>query len=338
MDNLTHTLTGVAISQAGVNRKTRFATVTLILAANAPDIDVVTGFKGSLSYLKHHRGILHSFVGITLLAVVISGLIYWLGKSAKPKPGPPLNARWLFIGALLGTCSHLLLDFTNGYGVRPLLPFSGRWFAWDIMPIIDPLLLALFVLGLAVPWLLRLVSEEVGARSAPSVAGAIFCLGAMAALWGVRDLAHGRALNILQSRSYSSEVARRSSAFPAMLNPFTWVGIVETKTGFHIVRVNALDANSSPEPLEDFEKPQPSPVIDAALKTPPAGVFLDFARFPWAQVEESEQSYRVSVRDLRFYRVGAQSQGFTLIVNVDKNLRPQSETFYFVAPSSKDNE
>ena len=36
MDNLTHTLTAVAISQTGLNRKTRFATLTLILAANAP--------------------------------------------------------------------------------------------------------------------------------------------------------------------------------------------------------------------------------------------------------------------------------------------------------------
>ena len=46
MDNLTHTLTAIAISQTGLNRKTRFATLTLILASNAPDIDILAGLQG----------------------------------------------------------------------------------------------------------------------------------------------------------------------------------------------------------------------------------------------------------------------------------------------------
>jgi len=41
MDNLTHTLTAVAISHTGLNRKTRFATLTVILGGNAPDIDLL---------------------------------------------------------------------------------------------------------------------------------------------------------------------------------------------------------------------------------------------------------------------------------------------------------
>ena len=65
MDNLTHTLTAIAISQTGLNRKTRFATLTLILAANAPDLDILAGLKGGIAYLKYHRGITHSLVGIT---------------------------------------------------------------------------------------------------------------------------------------------------------------------------------------------------------------------------------------------------------------------------------
>ena len=127
MDNLTHTLTAIAISQTGLNRKTRFATVTLILAANAPDIDIVAALKGSVAYLKYHRGITHSFVGTIALAILIWGLMCWLGKRVQPKPRLPLNPRWLLLAALLGTGSHLLLDFTNAYGVRPFLPFSGRW-------------------------------------------------------------------------------------------------------------------------------------------------------------------------------------------------------------------
>ncbi|MGO8792712.1 MAG: metal-dependent hydrolase [Terriglobia bacterium] len=332
MDNLTHTLTAVAISQTGLNRKTRFATLTLILASNAPDIDILLGFKNGITYLKYHRGITHSLIGITALAIILWGFMTWLGKRVKPKPGLPFSGRWLLLAAFLGTGSHLLLDYTNGYGVRPFVPFSGRWYAWDIMPIIDPLLLAVLILGLAVPWLLRMVSEEVGARRSNLTPGAVFCLGAMLALWGTRDFAHRRALKIIDSRTYSSEEPERFGAFPTALDPFAWMGVVETETSFHIVSVNALDANGQLEELETFEKPQPSPALTAAMKTPAAKVFLDFARFPWAQVEESELGYRVSLSDLRFYGSSAQSRGFTLRVELDKNLQTRSTAFYFAAP------
>jgi len=332
MDNLTHTLTAVAISQTGLNRKTRFATLTLILAANAPDIDLLAGLKDSVTYLKYHRGITHSFIGITFLALILWSVMYWAGKKVRPKPSLPLNSRWLLLAAFLGTTSHLLLDFTNAYGVRAFLPFSGRWYAWDVMPILDPLLLTLLILGLAVPWLLRLISEEVGARKPRWAPGAVFCLGAIVALWGIRDFAHRRALSILDSRTYSGEAPQRFSALPVAVNPLTWTGVVETDTSFHVARVNALDANGLPEEMGTFEKPQPSSALAAAMKTRAGKIFLNFARFPWAQVDESEQGYLVSVRDLRFYHASAQSRGFTLEVELDKNLETRSETFYFAAP------
>src|SRR5215471_3159555 len=150
MDNLTHTLTAVAMSQAGLNRKTRYATLALIMGANAPDIDIVSRFGGGATYLKYHRGITHSFVGIIVLAAVVAAIIYFPGRRASPprkSSVPPLNGRWLFLTCLIATASHLLMDFTNQYGVRPFIPFSGRWVAWDILFILDPLLLALLIAG-----------------------------------------------------------------------------------------------------------------------------------------------------------------------------------------------
>jgi inner membrane protein len=335
MDNLTHTLTAIAISQTGLNRKTRFATVTLILAGNAPDIDIIWGLKGSIAYLEHHRGIAHSLIGITALAFIVWGAVCWLGKRAKPKPGLPLNPRWLLLAALLGTGSHLLLDFTNSYGVRPFLPFSGRWYAWDIIFIVDPLLLAALILGLGVPWLLRLVTEEVGGQKMRTAPGAVFCLGAMLAIWGVRDFAHRRALSILDSHNYSGELPQRFSAFPTMANPFTWTGLVETETAFHAVAVNSLDSNRVPEEIETFAKPQPSPALTAAMKTHGAKVMLDFARYPWVQVDETEDGYQVTLSDLRFFNPSAQSPGFTLQVDLDKNSQTRSEKLYFTAPARK---
>ena len=60
MDPLTHTATGLLLSRAGLNRWTPLATPILILAANAPDIDVVTAAGGSLNYLHYHRHLTHS--------------------------------------------------------------------------------------------------------------------------------------------------------------------------------------------------------------------------------------------------------------------------------------
>ena len=335
MDNLTHTLTAIAISQTGLNRKTRYATATLILAGNIPDIDIVAGFWGNIDYIKYHRGLMHSLIGIVVLAFLVWGLMYWLGKRAKPKPGLPLNPRWLLLAAFLGTGSHLLLDFTNAYGVRPFLPFSGRWYAWDIMFILDPLLLALLILGLGLPWVLRMVSEEVGGSKGRWVSGAIFSLAALVALWGVRDLAHRRAMEILDSHNYSGEAPRRYSALPVMVNPFAWVGVVETDSSFHVVGVNALDTGGEPEQLGTFPKPQPSDALSAAMKSRAGEIMLDFSRYPWAQVEASDDGYQVSICDLRFFNPAAHSRGFTLEMELDKNLRPRSQAFYFALPPSR---
>ena len=92
MDNLTHTLTGIALSQAGLNRKTRFATLAVILGSNAPDVDIVTRFGGSVAYLECHRGLTHCLLGASALAVVLAALIYFPGRRAQAKPSaPPLN-------------------------------------------------------------------------------------------------------------------------------------------------------------------------------------------------------------------------------------------------------
>jgi inner membrane protein len=236
------------------------------------------------------------------------------------------------LAAFLGTGSHLLLDFTNSYGVRPFLPFSGRWYAWDIVFIFDPLLLAFLVLGLAVPWLLGLISEEVGARKPAWSPGAVFALSAMVALWGVRDLSHRRAVNILDGHTYSGENPERLSALPLVLNPFAWTGVVETATAFHVLRVDALEANGDPQDEGTFPKPRPSPALTAAMQTHAGTVFLDFARFPWAQVVADDDGYFVSIRDLRFFQPSAHSRGFTLDVELDKNLQPRSQSFSFSAP------
>src|SRR5215470_2748107 len=206
VDNITHTLTAVALSQAGLNRKTRFATLALVVGSNLPDVDVAWAYGGAATYLKYHRGITHSFVGVTALAALLAGVIYSAGRKAAPKKNaPPLDLPWLLAVCWIATAGHILMDFTNAFGVRLFLPFNARWYAWDIMFILDPLLLALLALGLGIPAILRLASEEVGAARPTYRRGAIFSLACLVLLWGLRDVAHRRVLSQLDSHTYGHE-------------------------------------------------------------------------------------------------------------------------------------
>ena len=335
MDNITQTLTAVAISHTGLNRKTRFATLTLILGANLPDIDILTRLKSSAAYLEYHRGITDSILGVSVLALLLAGGVTWWWRRARPKPGSAVSAGWLLVAAFLGTASHLFLDFTNAYGVRPFSPFSGRWYAWDLTYFFDPLLIALLAAGLGLPAVLRLVSEEVGARKARTSRGAIFCLCALAVLLGLRDFSHRRALNMLRSHTYHEMNPQRVGAFPSPGNPFEWTGVVETETAFTVVPVSTLAEDVEPDEARVFHKPDPSPALEAASETPLGRVFLHFARFPWGQVEESGDGYQVSIRDLRFYNPFSRSRDFVMDVRLDKDLHVLSQVFHFRGTESR---
>lgn len=143
MDNLTHSLVGLTISKAGLEKYSPATAIICILAANAPDIDLVSGIFGDRWTLLHyHRGITHSLLGMLLLALIIPS-IFWLGDVIIS--GWRRQARTLRFGGLLGasliaSATHPLLDWTNNYGIRPLLPWSGKWFYGDLVFIADPFL------------------------------------------------------------------------------------------------------------------------------------------------------------------------------------------------------
>src|ERR1700680_2046992 len=211
LEPVTHFLTGACLGRAGLNRKTALATLTLTLAAEAPDLDVLSRIGGPAFGFAHHRGFTHSFLGVPLDAAVVTGFVYllWRLRGRKLK-NPNLPPRWglLFLYACLAGLSHIFLDYTNNYGVRPFWPFSERWISWDIVFIVEPVLLIVLTLGLILPALFSLINEEIGARSkGPGTKptgklAAILALLAVFAYWGLRDYEHRRAIAALQSRNY----------------------------------------------------------------------------------------------------------------------------------------
>ena len=65
------------------------------------------------------------------------------------------------------------------------------------------------------------------------------------------------------------------------------------------------------------------------MRTRTATVFYDFARFPWAQVNQTDDEVEVKVRDLRFALPYSQQERFEIRIRLDKTLHPVSESFHF---------
>jgi len=117
LDNLTHSLVGLFLARAGFRRVTPRGTAIMVLAANAPDFDVVSWLGGSAAYIHWHRNITHSLIAMPVMALLAVALVRLFGRRQVRW----LNGWWI---ALIGVASHLILDLTNVYGVRLLLPFS----------------------------------------------------------------------------------------------------------------------------------------------------------------------------------------------------------------------
>ena len=310
LDPLTHILTGACLSRAGLNRTTGLATLTLVLAAEAPDVDILSVFGGSVSYFQHHRGFTHTLLGAPFVAGLALAIAYGIYRLLRLRGGGtkvPVKWKLLYSYALLAVLLHILQDFTNSYGVRPFAPFNPKWFSWDIVSLIDPVMLGALFLGLAVPGMLGLITDEVGAKKQPfrGRGGAIFALVCLAAVIFARDLGHRRALTALQSVNYRGDDALRVSAFaPRMnLNPFAWNGVVETQNFFGVLPVNSLSGEiDSQGSMVVYYKPEETPVTLAAKKSRLGRVFLDWTQYPVVTTERlpGDAGYQVQFVDLRF--------------------------------------
>ena len=144
MDNLTHSLFGALLGQAGLKRLSGRAMATLVIAANIPDVDAVATVLGTES-LAIRRGITHGPIAMLLLPPFLVGLVL-LWNRWRPAE-QPVNARTLLLLAYVGTLSHPALDYLNSYGIRLLEPFSSRWSYGDTLFIVDVWIWAALLIG-----------------------------------------------------------------------------------------------------------------------------------------------------------------------------------------------
>jgi inner membrane protein len=313
----------------------------MTLAAEAPDLDIVSQFRGRAFGFAHHRGFTHSFLGVLLDAVVVVGFVYlvWRIRGRKTN-NPTLLPRWglLYLYACLAGLSHILLDFTNNYGVRPFWPFSERWYSWDIVFIVEPVMLVLLFLGLITPWLFSLIDSEIGVKKKGPrgrLAATVALIG-IVLMWGLRDYEHRRAVNVLEARTYNDAEPVRASAYPKFLDPFHWDGVVETQAFFVLAPVNSLSPEVDPEGRMQIRyKPEETPMTLAAKKSYLGRVYLDWAQYPITETEElppPQQGNIVRFQDLRYVSVddgagGRRRNVLGAAVQIDKNLRVMGDVY-----------
>jgi inner membrane protein len=339
MEPVTHFLTGACLGRSGFNRKTAYATLAMTLAAETPDLDIAWGFRGPLVGFQHHRGFTHTFLAAPLVALVVTLFCWGFHRLRRKKP--PIPPRWLllFLFALLADLSHLLLDFTNNYGIRPFAPWNPHWYSWDIVFIFEPVMFVMLLSGLLVPALLGLVDREISKRR-PLFRGrgwAVAALVGVAALYTLRSTEHTLAVHLLQQTSFDRPV-ERVAAEPYPINPFRWQGIVETDNAYHfadvLTRSNAVDID---ETVGAIYKPPVTPAVAAAKRSWLGRVYLDWSQFPLVEdigpgtppdlpQDASQRFEQVNFHDMRF--------GYTDWFGAHERRRPLSGSV-FVAPNGQ---
>jgi inner membrane protein len=305
MDPVTHTMAGAVLARAGLDRRGTLplAATTLVLAANAPDIDILAMYAGSYAGLAFRRGWTHGPIALALLPLALTGVMLawdrWVRRRGERGAIlTPLDARATLLIASIGVVSHPALDWLNTYGIRLLMPFSGKWFYGDAVFIIDPWLWLLLAAALF-PW--RRTRRRVrvfGAAAATYVAAMIVASTAAESM--ARRAAEAAGITGIEEVMYQPAPAQphRGSVIVAArdayaLGDFEWIAPARSRV---TLRRDSI-------PRGDWTTSQ----VREAMTDPRIRDYLVWSRFPFVRVEGISDSAVVFFGDARFVDVPAGS-------------------------------
>ena len=306
MDNLTHSLFGWTLARAGAGRRVPYATATLVVASNIPDVDIAAGLRGGVEYLAWHRGPTHGPLGAVGLGFLVAGAMALWSRNRRD-----LLRLWGL--AMIGIACHIVMDLPTSYGTRLLSPFDWTWYAFDWMPIIDVYL-----------WIVLLASVAAGSLARHRRTAAFAALALMAVDYSARAALHERALGngarfdatgtaapcaaapTLVAHSPADAMPANApagclaaAALPTFGSPLTWRIVRQSADGYELSDRSVLTPSASGTVIHvDTET---GPPVQGVRDTPEGQVYLDFARFPIAEtVARSPGAVAVRLSDARF--------------------------------------
>jgi inner membrane protein len=326
MDNLTHTLSGLVLARLSkkpgesdpLSLRTRM--IVAAVATNVPDLDIVLAPFSSQLYLLHHRGETHSLLMLPFWALLLS----WLFGKFFRHPG---GWRPFYMLVALSLLIHILLDWITGYGTQLLAPISDHRFALGFTFIIDPVLAGLFLLGAALPALLKSSRLPGLLHSGRPSAIAASVLAVAWISWEAVMQQQAREIGRAYAQSHGwPEASVTAEARP--IAPWNWTVIVKEGERYHYAHLHLRDtpvptpgknANWLIKALADFQLPAKAHWQSVAQFG--LGADSELARDVWARPEleffrwfaEAPALYRVDYHfgqpcvwfeDLRFLTPG----------------------------------
>lgn len=277
MDNVTHSLAGLVLAESAIRLRARrggaelpaplraAAAVSSMVAANLPDSDLFYSGAGAdrLAYMLHHRGHTHTILIAIVGAVLLWGavLLFWRarGRAAPVRA----DATWLLGLLLVSTLSHLVLDWTNSYGVHPFWPFDNRWVYGDAVFIVEP-----WFWVIAVPVLIAAT-----ARRAARVALSLVLLIGLVLAWRVDLVTTGAAAALTAGAALSVVLARvlrpgaRTAAAVAAWIAVTLVMAAGSAVARETARRSVRTAAPATELLDVVVTPLPANPVCATVIT-----------------------------------------------------------------------
>ena len=294
MDNLTHSLVGWTLGQAGFKTKSRKGLAALILGANMPDIDVFLG-HAPWDPLAIHRGFTHGLPGGVLFMPPILASLLWsldrwqLSRDAEFKSGLPMRFGWLVLLAYLATLTHPFLDLLTTYSVQLFSPLSAAWYHSD----------ALFIIDI---WIWLLLAIAIGISKRREQRGKEWRRIPKAAI--VILLAYiGANLSISQAAYAHVHAAdpRAQAIFASPPPIFFWRRDMVWQSGDHYCRATYEPfgglrpaGECTPTNMQD------ATVREAIARDPRLQKFLKWSILPQADVTRDRCAIRVSIGDARY--------------------------------------
>lgn len=292
MDNLCHSLVGMALSRAGLNQRTAMATSTLVIANNLPDVDVAVFATNTLA-MSFRRGWTHGVPAQIVLPILLTAGVVLYDRYVRQKRGAPAGAvkpGQILLLSYIGVLLHVFMDLMNSYGVRLLMPLSEQWFYGDALYIIDPYL----YLSLGLGWWLA-AKDPRPARIGVAVA-AVYVLVMLAS-------------NVVARREVSSGLARagrpadtKFMVTPVFGNPFQREVVIDVGDRYE-------KGNLWFDPMPHFRpagfgmlKGMSEPGAEQALQLPRARAFLRWSRFPFLQADPDGGLW---INDYRYANAGS---------------------------------
>jgi inner membrane protein len=301
LDNLCHALVGAACVRARVVPPARLGLVTSVIAANLPDLDVLV-FASDVPSVAFRRGWTHGVLAQAVMPAALAGLMFVTakrrsGSAAKAALGP------LILLSYLGVVLHVFMDYLNTYGVRLLMPFSGRWFYGDSLFIVDPWL-----------WILFGTSVVLGGRNRVRAARMLI---AVAAAYILIMMGSARAARNIVADAWVRETGTAAQSLmvgPVPVDPFRKAVIVDAGDRYRTGTFNWFDRRTVFTDLT-IGKNAGHPAVSAARHDRQIAGILVWARFPFWVIVPTAEGTRVTVRDMRFTRFARGGFTATTIVH-----------------------